>query len=193
VPPGRGGGPPSHGAVHCSWKNRENGKTSLSVRFPCHSTLPRALTHTRVLDAPSLCPFTHPATYPHSLTLPHSLCHSPLFGAPQVRRIYRGPPPGQAGPPAGPSFQPQTRPGAQHCALQHWGQHKPNLQPQLQQERWSFGSGLSLGFKSSASAPYNWSQDANQRLVMFGARDRGANVFVAYSNSPPWWMTFSRE
>jgi len=30
-----------------------------------------------------------------------------------------------------------------------------------------------------------------QRAVLLGARDRGADTFVAFANSPPWWMTNS--
>jgi len=49
------------------------------------------------------------------------------------------------------------------------------------------------GFKAAKDAPYNWTQDWEQRKVLLGARDRGANTFVAFSNSPPWWMTVSGE
>jgi hypothetical protein len=41
------------------------------------------------------------------------------------------------------------------------------------------------------NAAYDWSADKQQRDVLFGARDRGANVFEAFSNSPPSWMTLS--
>ncbi|KAL8380755.1 hypothetical protein RB595_005168 [Gaeumannomyces hyphopodioides] len=38
------------------------------------------------------------------------------------------------------------------------------------------------------SASWNWFVDANQRNMMWKARDRGANVFEIFSNAPPFWM-----
>lgn len=38
---------------------------------------------------------------------------------------------------------------------------------------------------------WDWSQDANQRWVLLAARDRGACHFEAFSNSAPYWMTYS--
>ncbi|KUF91585.1 Endo-beta-1 [Phytophthora nicotianae] len=43
-----------------------------------------------------------------------------------------------------------------------------------------------------ASKSWNWDADANQRAMLDLASKRGANVFEAYSNSPPWWMTNNR-
>jgi galactan endo-1,6-beta-galactosidase len=39
-----------------------------------------------------------------------------------------------------------------------------------------------------ASASWDWNVDANQRAMMLKARDRGANRFELFSNSPMWWM-----
>ena len=39
-----------------------------------------------------------------------------------------------------------------------------------------------------ASASWQWSADANQRAMLLKARDRGANTFEMFSNSPLWWM-----
>ncbi len=39
-----------------------------------------------------------------------------------------------------------------------------------------------------ASSSWNWNADANQRAMLLKARDRGANRFELFSNSPPWWM-----
>jgi galactan endo-1,6-beta-galactosidase len=39
-----------------------------------------------------------------------------------------------------------------------------------------------------ASDGWDWSADANQREMLLKARDRGANRFELFSNSPPWWM-----
>jgi hypothetical protein len=38
---------------------------------------------------------------------------------------------------------------------------------------------------------WNWDADANQRWMLLAARDRGAHIFEAFSNSPPYWMTVS--
>lgn len=38
------------------------------------------------------------------------------------------------------------------------------------------------------SASWDWSADARQRAMLLKARDRGANRFELFSNSPPWWM-----
>ncbi|HEY8904276.1 MAG TPA: glycoside hydrolase [Chthoniobacterales bacterium] len=39
-----------------------------------------------------------------------------------------------------------------------------------------------------ASRSWDWSVDANQRAMLQKARDRGANRFELFSNSPMWWM-----
>ena len=39
-----------------------------------------------------------------------------------------------------------------------------------------------------ASSSWNWYNDSNQRNMMWLARNRGANIFELFSNSPPWWM-----
>ncbi|MFI9329530.1 glycoside hydrolase [Kitasatospora sp. NPDC052868] len=38
------------------------------------------------------------------------------------------------------------------------------------------------------SSSWNWNADARQRDMMWLARDRGADVFELFSNSPMWWM-----
>jgi galactan endo-1,6-beta-galactosidase len=43
--------------------------------------------------------------------------------------------------------------------------------------------------KDPASTSWNWKADATQRSMMTLAKARGANIFEAFSNSPPWWMT----
>eukprot|EP00884_Botryococcus_braunii_P012885 jgi/Botrbrau1/21598/Bobra.43_1s0008.1 len=37
----------------------------------------------------------------------------------------------------------------------------------------------------------DWEADAGQRWVLLAARERGACIFEAFSNSPPYWMTRS--
>lgn len=39
-----------------------------------------------------------------------------------------------------------------------------------------------------ASRSWDWSVDANQRSMLQKARDRGADYFEIFSNSPMWWM-----
>jgi O-glycosyl hydrolase len=46
------------------------------------------------------------------------------------------------------------------------------------------------GFEPS-NGTWNWNADANQRYILSAAKARGANVFEAFSNSPPVWMTNS--
>jgi O-glycosyl hydrolase len=38
---------------------------------------------------------------------------------------------------------------------------------------------------------YNWTEDGAQRYVLFQVKQRGANFFEAFSNSPPYFMTIS--
>ncbi|MEO5716499.1 MAG: glycoside hydrolase [Luteolibacter sp.] len=40
----------------------------------------------------------------------------------------------------------------------------------------------------AASSNWDWNADASQRLMLKKARDRGANRFELFSNSPMWWM-----
>lgn len=41
------------------------------------------------------------------------------------------------------------------------------------------------------SGKWDWDADAGQVWVLLAARARGARVFEAFSNSPPFWMTVS--
>ena len=47
------------------------------------------------------------------------------------------------------------------------------------------------GFQDSANASFDWTRDASQRRMLQEAKKRGANIFEAFSNSPPYWMTVS--
>ena len=48
------------------------------------------------------------------------------------------------------------------------------------------------GFKASADAPYNWNADKAQRTIMLKIKEKRPDaVFEAFSNSPPYWMTYS--
>jgi O-glycosyl hydrolase len=47
------------------------------------------------------------------------------------------------------------------------------------------------GFQGGPGLAYNWTRDAGQRQMLHDAKSRGANIFEAFSNSPPYWMTVS--
>jgi galactan endo-1,6-beta-galactosidase len=44
-----------------------------------------------------------------------------------------------------------------------------------------------------ASRSWNWYADAPQRNMMWKARNRGANRFELFSNSPMWWMLYNHN
>lgn len=44
-----------------------------------------------------------------------------------------------------------------------------------------------------ASPSWDWSVDAEQRAMLGKARDRGADVFELFSNSPLWWMCLNHN
>ncbi len=52
-------------------------------------------------------------------------------------------------------------------------------------------SGAAVQSYLNENGTYDWTKDANQRTILQAAKDRGANLFEAFSNSPPWWMTNS--
>lgn len=43
-------------------------------------------------------------------------------------------------------------------------------------------------WKHPGEGGWDWSADANQRKMVLKAKDRGANRFELFSNSPMWWM-----
>lgn len=48
------------------------------------------------------------------------------------------------------------------------------------------------GFKASEEAPYNWNADKAQRTIMLKIKEKRPDaIFEAFSNSPPFWMTYS--
>lgn len=48
------------------------------------------------------------------------------------------------------------------------------------------------GFKASVNAPYDWTADKGQRIMMLKIKEKRPDaVFEAFSNSPPYWMTLS--
>jgi len=48
------------------------------------------------------------------------------------------------------------------------------------------------GFKHSVNDPYNWNADKGQRTLMLKIKAKRPDaIFEAFSNSPPYWMTYS--
>ncbi|CAI5945164.1 unnamed protein product [Closterium sp. NIES-64] len=68
----------------------------------------------------------------------------------------------------------------------------PQYSPQLYTDysmRWR----AMPGYWPAQAAGFNWTADSRQQAVLLGAKDRAVNVFEAFSNSPPWWMTASKD
>ncbi|MDD5659591.1 MAG: glycoside hydrolase, partial [Actinomycetota bacterium] len=45
------------------------------------------------------------------------------------------------------------------------------------------------GYKITEGGGYDWNADANQRWCLQQAKNKGVNIFEAFTNSPPYWMT----
>lgn len=73
-----------------------------------------------------------------------------------------------------------------------WNELKGNgrmaVSKKIQRFRQMEGYWLDPRDTSPDSSCWNWSVDANQRAMLLKARDRGANRFELFSNSPMWWM-----
>jgi galactan endo-1,6-beta-galactosidase len=62
------------------------------------------------------------------------------------------------------------------------------VSPNMMRSRQIDGYWLDWNSSDPASASWNWFVDSAQRNLMWKARDRGANIFELFSNSPMWWM-----
>ncbi|GJP44570.1 hypothetical protein CLOM_g3949 [Closterium sp. NIES-68] len=89
-------------------------------------------------------------------------------------------------------FEPKNGLGLNIVRYNIGGGHNKALSPQFYKKQESDWRGMP-GFKPTKNGPYDWSADERQRNVLQGAKERGANVFEAFSNSPPWWMTVSGD
>jgi len=49
------------------------------------------------------------------------------------------------------------------------------------------------GSTNPASSSWDWTADANQVAMLHKARDRGADQFELFSNSPMWWMCYNKN
>jgi galactan endo-1,6-beta-galactosidase len=66
------------------------------------------------------------------------------------------------------------------------GQASENKGPKLQ---WQMDiHGYWVEPRSQKPTAWDWTVDGNQRSMMRKARERGANVFELFSDSPMWWM-----
>lgn len=50
------------------------------------------------------------------------------------------------------------------------------------------GFWLNWASDDPASSSFDWTADAKQRAMLLKARDRGVNLFEAFSNAPMWWI-----
>jgi len=60
--------------------------------------------------------------------------------------------------------------------------------PNIPRSRQIEGYWLNWFSDDPSSDSWNWNADAKQRAMLRKARDRGANRFELFSNSPMWWM-----
>lgn len=66
-----------------------------------------------------------------------------------------------------------------HCTAHHMGNGK-GLRAEME------------GFKDSSDGPYIWTRDEAQRKIMLKIKEKRPDaVFEAFSNSAPWYMTYS--
>ena len=62
------------------------------------------------------------------------------------------------------------------------------VSPRIIHSRQVDGYWLDHDSTNTSSTSWNWDVDSNQRNMLLKARDRGANIFELFSNSPMWWM-----
>ncbi|CAI5520091.1 unnamed protein product [Closterium sp. Naga37s-1] len=72
------------------------------------------------------------------------------------------------------------------------GGNSPQRSPQFARDQQTRLKAMP-GYWPAETAAFDWTVDQRQRSVLFGVRARGADVFEAFSNSPPWWMTVSGD
>ena len=65
---------------------------------------------------------------------------------------------------------------------------KMNTSPKMRPSRQIEAFWIDWASTDPKSASWNWEADANQRAMLGKARDRGADRFELFSNSPVWWM-----
>jgi galactan endo-1,6-beta-galactosidase len=74
------------------------------------------------------------------------------------------------------------------CSWNEVNGQKMAVSPIIRKSRQIEGFWLNGESDDPQSPSWDWSVDANQRAMLLKARDRGANHFELFSNSPMWWM-----
>lgn len=54
-------------------------------------------------------------------------------------------------------------------------------------------TGRAIPSQATAPGVYDWTKDARQRWMLQAAKSRGATIFEAFANSPPWFMTKNND
>ncbi|PYT77520.1 MAG: beta-1,6-galactanase [Acidobacteria bacterium] len=67
-------------------------------------------------------------------------------------------------------------------------QPRENKGPKLKWQMDIHGYWVDPNTEDPNSPSWNWAADLNQRTMMLKARERGADVFELFSDSPMWWM-----
>jgi len=65
--------------------------------------------------------------------------------------------------------------------------------PNAMSSRLVDGFWLDWGSKDPSSSSWDWTVDANQRAMLEKAKERGADIFELFSNSPMWWMCYNHN
>jgi galactan endo-1,6-beta-galactosidase len=74
------------------------------------------------------------------------------------------------------------------CSWNTIGSDRMVVSPSMIPSRQIEGFWVNWDSADAASSSWDWNVDANQRAMLVKARDRGANIFELFSNSPMWWM-----
>lgn len=73
------------------------------------------------------------------------------------------------------------------------GGQSMEVSPSISGSRQMEGYWLDWYNSDPSSGSWNWWVDSNQRNMLWKARDRGANFFELFSNSPMWWMCYNHN
>lgn len=79
------------------------------------------------------------------------------------------------------------------CSSNSIGGTNMQASPKIPAFRQIQGYWLDHNSSDPSSSSWNWSVDANQRAMLFKAKNRGANILELFSNSPMWWMCYNNN
>ncbi|KAK0712662.1 glycoside hydrolase superfamily [Lasiosphaeria miniovina] len=74
------------------------------------------------------------------------------------------------------------------CSTNSYNGSKMAVSPKMMRSREMEGFWHDWASTNPSSSSWNWNVDSAQRNMLWKARDRGADVFELFSNSPMWWM-----